>query len=209
MKKVLIILFSSASLILYCQVGIGTTTPTRSLDIDGNLRVRVLTDKSTDNTYNKVIVSNVNGDLDSWDKASLKNTIKELAVENKKIVYFSSSPNVGSIMSCGKMQYRFGAGPLPQMRLVTPANATLYYNRMHKVNSAVNSFSTPNNVASNLTAAYTTANNWVTLDTTYTNNTLNEFYMTYPGDNNLYRVTFLARNLTATDFFYSMVCEKF
>lgn len=52
-------------------------------------------------------------------------------------------------------------------------------------------------------------NGWQTLDSTYDNNTLDELYITYPGDNNLYRVTFLARNSNSAQFYYTMICEKF
>lgn len=191
------------------QVGIGTTAPTRALDVNGDVRIRTLTDKSTDSNYNKIIVANSNGDLDSWDKASLLNTVKDLAVENKKITYFSNSPVIGNVMSCGKMQYRFDNGPLPQMRLVTAADVLIYYTKIQKVNSNANAFIPPNNITSNLTAAYTAANSWFTLDPDYSNNILDEFYMTYPGDTNLYRVTFLARNMGVDQYFYTMLCEKF
>lgn len=206
-KLILSSIFFSA--IFNAQVGIATASPSRTLDVNGDLRVRTTTDKSTDSNYNKVIAADANGQLDAWDKNSLLATIQELAVENKKIVYFSNSPNIGSVMNCGKMEFRYETGPLPQMRLLTPANTTLYYTRILRANSNVNSFTTPNSVSSNLTAVFTTANNWITLDTGYTNNSLGEYYITYPGDTNLYRVTFLARNMNASNLFYTMVCEKF
>ncbi|ANF52884.1 hypothetical protein A0O34_21210 [Chryseobacterium glaciei] len=209
MKNIFFGFFVFLSFLIKAQVSIGITTPTRILDVNGDLRVRTLTDKSTDSNYNKIIVANSNGDMDAWDKASLLNTVKDLAIENKKNVYFSSSPIIGNVMDCGKMQYRFEVGPLPQMRLVNPDNATIYYTRIQKANSNVNTFVAPNNVVSNITAAYTPANTWLTLDPTYSNNILDEFYMTYPGDTNLYRVTFLARNMGVNQYFYTMLCEKF
>lgn len=201
--------FSLVSFSINAQVGIGTTAPARALDVNGDVRIRTLTDKSTDGNYNKIIVANSNGDLDSWDKASLLNTVRDRAIENKKIVYFSNSPVIGNVMDCGKMQYRFDTGPLPQMRLVTAADIIIYYTKIQKVNSNVNTFIPPNSIISNLTATNTASNTWFTLDPAYSNNILDEFYMTYPGDANLYRVTFLARNMGADQYFYTMLCEKF
>ncbi|BAP32297.1 uncharacterized protein CHSO_3260 [Chryseobacterium sp. StRB126] len=207
--KNIYLFFTLVSLSINAQVGIGTTAPTRVLDVNGDVRIRTLTDKSTDSNYNKIIVANSNGDLDSWDKASLLNTVKDLAIENKKITYFSNSPVIGNVMNCGKMQYRFDNGPLPQMRLVNPADAILYYTKIQKVNSNANTFIPPNSIVSNLTAVYTMANTWLTLDPDYSNNILDEFYMTYPDDTNIYRVTFLARNMGVDQYFYTMLCEKF
>jgi hypothetical protein len=54
------ILFISVFISWFCsaQVGINTTSPTRMLDHNGDLRVRTLTDKTADNSYGKVILTN-------------------------------------------------------------------------------------------------------------------------------------------------------
>ena len=36
-----------------------------------------------------------------------------------------------------------------------------------------------------------------------------EIYLSYPNDDNLYRVTYLARTMSATEYSYTMICEKF
>lgn len=196
------------------NVGIGTNAPSRNLDINGDFRVRTLTDKSTDATYNNVIVSNSNGELDKWDKASMLNTIQQLALENKKLTYVSNSPNVGNSVDCGKFSFRFNASTLPQIKLVSGPSTSIHYTLIHKVNKSTDGFSGTNTLTSNMTVTIgsdTTVdtNGWQTLDSSYANNSLDELYITYPGDNNLYRVTFLARNSSATQFFYTMICEKF
>lgn len=49
------------------NVGINTNSPSRALDVNGDFRIRTLTDKSTDAAYNNVIVANTNGEFDKWD----------------------------------------------------------------------------------------------------------------------------------------------
>lgn len=216
MGKIIFISIVFFSTSIYGQnVGINTNSPTRALDVNGDLRVRTLTDKSTDAAYNNVIVANTNGEFDKWDKASLLSTIQTLAVENKKLTYVSNSPNIGNTVDCGKFSFRFNTGPVPQIKLVSGNSTTIYYTIIHRVNKSTDSFSGTNTLASgqSVTIGSGTGNNsttgWQTLDATYANNGLDELYVTYPGDNNLYRVTFLARNSSATQYFYTMICEKF
>ncbi|WPO83731.1 hypothetical protein SD427_05215 [Chryseobacterium sp. JJR-5R] len=50
---------------LNSQVGIGTTTPTRTLDVNGSFRLRTTSDEATNTNYARVLVQNSNtGDVD-------------------------------------------------------------------------------------------------------------------------------------------------
>lgn len=210
------ILFISVFISWFCsaQVGINTTSPTRMLDHNGDLRVRTLTDKTADNSYGNVIVADSNGNLDKWDKNDLKYKVQELILENKKLTYVSNSPDINNSMDCGRFSFRYDTGTHPQIKLISGNSTTVYYTILHKVNSSNSSFSWPNTMASGQSVTIGSGstvdtNGWQTLDSSYANNTLDELYITYPGDNNLYRVTFLARNSNSTQFYYTMICEKF
>lgn len=70
MKKIYNILIL-LSIIVNAQVGIKTTTPTRTLDVNGTSRLRTLTDKSTDKNYDQVLVTDLNGNIDYIPKSNL------------------------------------------------------------------------------------------------------------------------------------------
>lgn len=76
MKKVIIFLFISYN--IDAQVGINTTVPTRVLDINGNVRVRNTIDKSSDVLFDRVLVSDSNGNIDYVQKKSLNQNISQL-----------------------------------------------------------------------------------------------------------------------------------
>lgn len=214
MMKKFILLAILSSLFSNAQVGINTTAPTRMLDHNGDLRIRTLSDKTSDINYSNVIVADGNGNLDKWDKNDLKTKVQEVILENKKLTYVSNSPDINNTMDCGRFSFRYDTSVHPQIKLVSGNPLSVYYTVIHKVNSSGSTFSSPNTLASGKSVTIGSGNNfdangWQTLDSTYANNTLDELYITYPGDNNLYRVTFLARNSNSTQFYYTMICEKF
>lgn len=206
--KILFILISATS---FSQVGINTEEPTRMLDVNGNLRLQKTEYKANDNTYDKVLVINSEGNVDSWKKADVIAKMDELIVETKKL-YFSSSPDPDIQVPCGKFLLRFADGsrnPIPQIKLKT-ANTTVtpvYYNIIGKENSSSNTFS--GSIATNKTLSIPVDNSFVSIDSTYKTNKLDEIYLSYPNDDNLYRVTYLARTMSATEYSYTMICEKF
>lgn len=76
MKKIIFILFISSNLL--AQVGINTTAPTRVLDVNGNMRLRNSTDKSSDVLYDRVLVSDSNGNIDYVQKKTLNQLVSQL-----------------------------------------------------------------------------------------------------------------------------------
>lgn len=70
MKKICNILIL-LTIIVNAQVGIKTTTPTRTLDVNGTSRLRTLTDKSTDKNYDQVLTTDPNGNVDYIPKTDL------------------------------------------------------------------------------------------------------------------------------------------
>lgn len=57
--------------IVNAQAGINTAIPTRTLDVNGTSRMRVISDKSVDINYTQVLTTDVNGNVDYVPKSSL------------------------------------------------------------------------------------------------------------------------------------------
>ena len=213
MKNIYNILFVLISTLTFSQVGINTEQPTRTLDVNGNERLQNTEYKINDPNYNKVLVINDNGNVDAWDKVDIIAKVSDLIVETKKF-YSSVSPDPNIQVPCGKFILRFSDDSLntiPQIKLKAQSstNTTIYYNIITKQNNSGNGFNASSTLNTNQTLLINTNNDFVSLDPTYTKNQLDEFYLSYPGDNNLYRVTFIARTMSATEFSYAMICEKF
>lgn len=231
-KTVLIFLFTVVYNNAIAQnptgVGINTTSPKRALHVNGDLRIRSTEYKNTDTNYNKVIVTNNVGEIESWDKQDIKNKMVSLAVETKKM-YYSNSPSSNTTVTCGKFVISFSNNTEPQIKLLTAPQVgnpiSIYYSRTRKVNGNGNSFGTNNRThRSNLITTIDNTNTWQNISVvtdlavesgqtvngrTYRLNTLDEYFLSYPGDKNLYRITFLARKMTTTTNSYTMICEKF
>lgn len=215
MKKLITFFTVGYSVLIFSQVGIGTLSPGKTLDVNGDFKIDVMTDKSNDSQYDKILVANESGEIGAWTKEGIREQIESVMLENKKVIVFSNTPDINRTMECGKLEFRFNTGPEPQMRLATaPASSTtIYYSRIHKENSGANSFYGDNTITTNIPAVYEAANDWVSLDSSgRILNTLDEIYITYPGDSNLYRLTLLPRTMQTTpavQYFYTMMCEKF
>lgn len=225
MKKIYIALIGFFSLALNAQVGINTDTPTRTLDVNGNLRIRETENKNLDPDYNKVLVTNANGEIEFWDKANLQQRINDIYTEGKKNTVSSLTTDRTKKIKCGKFEFGYSDSStlIPQIRLATApkSNVTVYYNRIRERNNSGSVFTleTGRSLITNQSFIFGTANNFANIggsvngDTTgnYNVDTLDVYYISYPGDANIYRVTFLARraNSTASNVNYSMICEIF
>ena len=55
----------------YSQVGIGTETPTRMLDVNGNIRVTQLNDKTNTVDFEQLVAADANNNIDKVSKPSL------------------------------------------------------------------------------------------------------------------------------------------
>lgn len=209
------ILFSG---ILSAQVGINTANPKRTLDVEGNLRVRELTDKSQAPSYNKILVVNPDGNIDYINKQDLQ-PVKDEFTADKQVLNNIYSTTTGKaddtkFVSCGKFDFAFrniGANTNIQYRLKnTPtSNVTVYITLEQNYSSNGYQFQVP-------TAGKTftsTTNNFGDLPTygaNIVNSELNVLYLLYPGESNLYRLTFYRLDQTTpkTNDFVT-VCEKF
>ncbi|UOU99806.1 hypothetical protein MUU74_07605 [Chryseobacterium daecheongense] len=76
MRNFIFIFFVS----VFCnaQVGINTTTPSRTVDVNGALRVRTQTDQSSNSSYDNVLISDANGNVDYIKKNVLNQQMVQL-----------------------------------------------------------------------------------------------------------------------------------
>lgn len=205
MKNILLCLSIFISTNLFSQVGINTDQPTRNLDINGEARVRDLK-KVTIADYPDVLVTDINGNIEKYSAQAIIDAISDLTVETKEL-YFDTTPDGTKIVPCGRFNFRFSNTTKPQIASVTnlASPTTIYYMSQYKSNV--------NNI--DMKAVLLTSKNiqsktvFVDLDTNYALNGVGEYYMSFPGDNNFYRVVFLARKMTDTQNSYSIICEKF
>lgn len=76
MKKIIFLILSYAS--VSAQVGVYTATPTRSLDVNGNLRVRTQTNQSANASYDNVQIADADGNVDYIKKNVLNQQMVQL-----------------------------------------------------------------------------------------------------------------------------------
>ena len=230
--KIISAFFLILNVFSYAQVGINTSSPTKTLDVNGSLRVRSTTYKETDVNYTKVLAVNSTGDTDFLTKDYIKTRMSDGVLENK-IMYFSTTPSGNTIVPCGRFQLRFNTSTDPQIRLNKPtgSDVDIYYTRIRKLNNSGGLFtedigrSLRTNETITISGSANTNNesNWKDIGIVsnpptenkaikYDVNTLDEYYISYPGIPNIYRVTFLARTMTqpsqAETYSYTMICEK-
>ncbi|MDM1061787.1 hypothetical protein HXZ62_04295 [Empedobacter falsenii] len=224
MKTILVSLATLLSTTtMFAQVGINTDTPQRTLDVNGNLRIRTLSDKSQTLSYNKILVINNNGDVDYINKSDLK-PIGDEFTSDKQVLNNIYTTNDGraddsKFVSCGKFDFAFkntsttGTGTSIQFRLKTAptgANQVTVYTTLEQ-NWETNGyeFQSPESGRT-----FTSSNTFIDLPTSgagIVSGELNILYLLYPGDSDLYRLTFYRLNQNTTPLTYDFVtaCEKF
>lgn len=109
MKTLLLLLFSIP---IYSQIGIGTTTPTQTLDINGITRIRILTDGTLQSNSQGVIsqapykaiamaVADINGNIfKSFGIAS----ITRINTTTYRVLFLSPQPNNDYIINFSARQ---------------------------------------------------------------------------------------------------------
>ncbi|PQA89899.1 hypothetical protein B0A69_21690 [Chryseobacterium shigense] len=75
--KAIYFIFIAGSL-MNAQVGINTSAPSRTLDLNGNLRVRTQTDQSANTGYSNVLIADDNGNVDYVKKNVLNQQMVQL-----------------------------------------------------------------------------------------------------------------------------------
>lgn len=202
---------------LYSQVGINTNKPEGALDINGNLKIRELINKTSDDNYNRVLVTDNEGNIEAVDRNSLKNSITEDIIEIKRLFYNSTDPIDNNKLTCGQFQFSFRDSPTTGKNLDIMLNLasdptkdiTIYFTLFRKWGDNDLKYYKSNGKTFNSTNYSTPQLLCPQLDI----NSTGEFYISYPNERNFYRVLFLARpNYEENGIIqnsYTITCEKF
>ena len=225
MKKTIYILFILFQVYAFGQyenkVGINTDKPTRKLDVNGNLKITTLTDKTSDPKYTDVLITDANGNVDKVPISLIKNQISQSAIEVKRLFYTSQTPDADNRLSCGRFKFSFRPGgtdpnyPNKNLDIMVslvdePATPiTVFYLLFRKWGDNDLKYYKSNGKDFNASNYTTPQLLCPQLDI----NSFGEFYITYPGEENFYRVNFLGRpNYVSggnTYNSYTITCEKF
>lgn len=227
MKTLIISFLSVCSVFVFAQnrnVGINTATPLKTLDVNGNARLRTTVDKSNDTTYDNALVTNTNGEIENWPVSKIKTEISTLTIEIKILQYNNSVAQPLQELKCGRFKFRFNnnAGvPMPQIGLITGDPVQVYYTIIQKKHANAGGTFPPFGKleVNNSISVNTSWNNFNLATPTYQNNTMSEVYTSYPGDTNVYRITYFTRyngqgnpvsDATAkSNINYTILCEKY
>ena len=201
------------------QVGINTKTPQSTLHVEGNMRVRELNDKSQAPAYDKILVVNANGKVDYIDKKDLRPIGDEFTSDKQVLnnIYTTTNGKAddSKFVSCGKFDFAFrnaGSAINIQYKLTNdPVNdVTVYMTLEQNWKTDGYEFQAPKTgekFSSN-------TNSFVNLPISgagIVNGELNILYLLYPGDRDLYRLTFYRLDQSTSPLTYDFVtaCEKF
>ena len=184
------------------QIGINTEEPTRTLDVNGDLRLRNLQKVNlTNDSY--VLATDDAGNVEKYSAQTIIESITDLTVETKEL-NFATTPDGTKIVPCGKFNLRFSSGTLPQIASITGLTSAVSVNILGQLK-----YDSNQRVVRSFAVSVQNSNGFVNLESANTLNRVGEYYLSYPGDNNFYRIVFLARKMNATQNSYSIVCEKF
>lgn len=224
-KKGIILICLILSCNSYAQVGIGTNTPVRTLHVEGNMRIRELDDKSQVSDYNKLLVVNANGDVNYIERSDLHPDTDEFTSDKQVLnnIYTTTNGKAddAKFVSCGKFDFAFKNNSVNgtdiRYKLVSTENksATVYItleqNWQDSPPTETNGgfeFQVP---TTGKLIDNTTFENLPTSGQQIVNGELNVLYLLYPGDKDLYRLTFYRLDQSTTPLTYDFVtaCEKF
>ena len=201
------------------QVGINTKTPQSTLHVEGNMRVRELNDKSQAPAYDKILVVNASGKVDYIAKKDLRPIGDEFTSDKQVLnnIYTTTNGKAddSKFVSCGKFDFAFrnaGSAINIQYKLTNdPVNDVTVYMTLEQ-NWKPNGYEfqapqTGEKFSSN-------TNSFVNLPISgagIVNGELNILYLLYPGDRDLYRLTFYRLDQSTSPSTYDFVtaCEKF
>ncbi len=148
-------------------------------------------------------MTDVDGNIEKHSPQAIIDAISDLTVETKEL-YFNSSPDGTKIVPCGRFDFRFSSGTIPQIGSVSNLTTPTRVYFLGQLKKEINLFT-----VTQASVLLQNKSNFVNLDSNYLLNNIGEYYISFPGDNNFYRVVFLARKMTDSQNSYSIVCEKF
>ncbi|MCA4777882.1 hypothetical protein [Empedobacter stercoris] len=219
MKKILYIGFLMLFSISWAQVGINTDKPTRDLHVEGNLRVRNLQNKASDDDYSKVLAVDNNGNVDYINKNNLMPDMTEQVnkmVQNNLYTTTDGRPKATETLTCGRFIFNFrGNDAKVSFRLINrPSSTVRVYVTFEQNYVPIN-----NNDGFQYEASSSTRNfsYWdydfkdipvTSGQANIADGEYNELYISYPQEKIFYRVTFYRVKQNGETYFIN-TCEQF
>lgn len=200
------------------NVGIDTSSPTRTLDINGNLRITNLQDKSnTPGTDFLLAANRQNGNVDYIDLKSLQQSNKN-NMEVARSIYNATAADISKECSCGDIVVRFN-GLKAEFKLKTTdvftSNNVNSFNLSYGIKKfAGTAYSYADKTGVNFQTTTPTGatyyNKFRNLDDNdFGNSTIGIYTLVLPKQANLYRITLSRFNNTSTITTFGLICEKF
>lgn len=219
MKKNIFFILSILSLTIHAQnVGINTTEPKRNLDINGNLKVSVMSDKSNLEEYSELLVAEKdNGNIDkikipALDQSETKN------VEVVRNIYLGTSANNEKECSCGEITFKIDNTNTAKIKLnsttpLTSIGATSFtfgFGVKQWANQAYSYYDRKGATALNFsTSNYSTYQSLDVNNAFNNSNVIKIFTLILPAQNDLYRLTISRLKNTENIDIFTLICEKF
>lgn len=200
------------------RVGINIKDPQRTLDVNGNLRVTNIVDKSTIAGTDHLIAANrQNGNVDYIDVKSLQQSGKN-NMEVGRSIYNATTADANKECNCGDIIVRFN-GNKAEFKLKTTdvftSNGETNFNLSYGIKrfsgssySYVNktnvAFQNVNNQALDYYNKYRNLD-----DIDFTDSMIGIYTLVLPKQDDLYRITMGRFSNSSTTRTYSLICEKF
>lgn len=196
-------------------LGINTENPRGTLDVNGNVRIEVLKDKTKVPEYSKLISTNETNQINYIDFPAVKKKVNS-DVTISKLIYNAEGTDSSKETSCSNLTFKLdGTQPRVYMKLnnwyigsaKNSINVEYGVKRWGNVSGTTNGY-----IYKNLTRTFSNQNfqDYQELD----NQILNSgavliFHIVLPGEGDLYRVTASRLKNTENQSNYSVVCEHF
>ena len=206
--------------ISWAQVGINTENPTRDLHVEGNLRVRNLQNKASDDDYSKVLAVDNNGNVDYINKSNL---LPDMTGQVNKIVQnnlyktTNERPIPSRSLTCGRFVFSFldNDAKVSFHLLNRPQNNVNVYVTFEQNFPPYNNRDGFQYEALSDTKDFDSSNYSTFQDipvaqgqAKIADGEYNELYISYPQEENFYRVTFYRVKQNGETYFIN-TCEQF
>lgn len=206
------------------QVGINTQTPTRKLDVNGNARIEALTNKSDNASYDRILVTDNDGNVDYTTKESLLPSSNPNNSDKESYSQIYNRPNSygdpAKTLKCGKFYFSFSNVYDSHIgfRLIDNPGTTINIYMTMEQNWDGSGYQLYQGKSSSDAATVPfvfNSSNWNVIQE-FANSRVadyeqNVMHFQYPGDNDFYRlIIYKVLQKTGTDNYdFAAVCEKF
>lgn len=206
----------------FAQVGINTPDPTRSLHVQGNLKVVNLKNASEDAAFERILVSDPDGNVDYANRKVFlpSGGIGAVDKESYSEIYNNDSTSgiVTKKLKCGKFFFVFNETTSSNIMFglnEQPASTVNIYMNMEQ-NWNGNGFQfyqgTNSTNGTDTPFSFTTSNYNTPQEFKSSNLALyeqNVMTFQYPGDQDIYRLTIYKVGHTSNSYDFVSACEKF